>query len=66
MPQCFVFLLLASAAMAGDSNAEQGARKAMDKFMTTCNSRDAKLWAGSLNFPHVRLAGNAKPTSEST
>ena len=52
--------------MAGDSNAEQGARKAMDKFMTTCNSRDAKLWAGSLNFPHVRLAGNAKPTSEST
>ena len=26
--------------------------------MTTFNSRDVNAWAGSLNFPHVRFAGN--------
>ena len=30
----------------------------MDTFMTTFNSRDVNAWAGSLNFPHVRFAGN--------
>jgi hypothetical protein len=53
-------LLLAAAlctnAFANDPNAEEAARKAMDQFMTTFNSRDVNAWAGSLNFPHVRLA----------
>lgn len=29
---------------------------AVDKFITTWNSRDPVAWAGSLNFPHVRPA----------
>ncbi|XOV87948.1 MAG: hypothetical protein ACFHX7_23825 [Pseudomonadota bacterium] len=29
---------------------------AVDKFITTWNSRDPVLWASSLNFPHVRPA----------
>ncbi len=28
--------------------------EAVDKFITTWNSRDAAAWAGSLQFPHVR------------
>lgn len=31
---------------------------ALDDFMRTFNSRDGKAWAATLNFPHVRLAGN--------
>lgn len=33
---------------------EQTGLDTVDKFITTWNSRDAKLWASSLNFPHVR------------
>lgn len=31
---------------------------ALDAFMKTFNSGDGKAWAATLNFPHVRLAGN--------
>jgi hypothetical protein len=31
---------------------------ALDDFMKTFNSGDGKAWAATLNFPHVRLAGN--------
>lgn len=57
-------LLLAGTLLAADlhmpdAQAEAAARKAMDKFMTTFNSRDVTAWAGSLNFPHVRLASHS-------
>ncbi len=39
-----------------DSALEQIGLDAVDKFITTWNSRDAALWATSLNFPHVRPA----------
>jgi hypothetical protein len=58
MRRLLVFLLLSTALSAADPKAEEGARKAMDQFITTFNSRDVKAWAGSLNFPHVRLASN--------
>lgn len=35
---------------------EQIGLNAVDKFIETWNSRDAQLWATSLNFPHVRPA----------
>lgn len=37
---------------------EANARKAMDDFMTTFNSKDVQKWSTSLNYPHVRLASN--------
>ena len=32
--------------------------KALDDFITTFNSGDPMAWAHSLNYPHVRLAGD--------
>lgn len=32
--------------------------QALDDFMSTFNSGDPKAWAATLNYPHVRLAGN--------
>jgi len=32
--------------------------KVLDDFMTAFNSRDSLKWAQTLNYPHVRLAGN--------
>lgn len=58
MRRILVFFLLAGALFANDPVAEEGARKAMDNFMTTFNSRDVNAWAGSLNFPQVRFASN--------
>lgn len=37
---------------------EQLGLAALDTFMETFNSGDPLLWAKSLNYPHVRLAGN--------
>ena len=58
MHRLLALLLVAGAAFAADSAAEEGAHKAMDNFMTTFNSRDVNAWAASLNFPHVRFASN--------
>jgi hypothetical protein len=58
MRRLFASLLFAATLLASDTVAEQGARKAMDEFMTTFNSRSVNAWAGSLNFPHVRMASN--------
>ena len=35
-------------------NLEEAGLAAVDKFITTRNSRNAETWASSLNFPHVR------------
>jgi hypothetical protein len=32
--------------------------KALDEFMAAFNARDEVAWAATLNFPHVRLAGD--------
>lgn len=37
---------------------EANGRKAMDEFMKAFNAKDAKAWASTLNYPHVRLASN--------
>ena len=37
---------------------EASGRKAMDEFMRAFNAKDAKAWAATLNYPHVRLASN--------
>jgi len=39
-----------------DEELEQIGLDAVDRFITTFNSRDSELWADSLNFPHVRPA----------
>lgn len=39
-----------------DEELEQIGLDAVDRFIATFNSRDAELWADSLNFPHVRPA----------
>ncbi|MFT5012699.1 MAG: hypothetical protein ACJAX5_001546 [Patiriisocius sp.] len=35
-------------------NLESIGLEAVDNFITTFNTRDAEVWAGSLHFPHVR------------
>jgi hypothetical protein len=50
--------ILAISARAADLDAERGARKAMDDFMTAFNARDVQAWAATLNYPHVRFASN--------
>jgi hypothetical protein len=32
--------------------------KVLDDFMTAFNSRDSNKWAQTLNYPHVRIAGD--------
>lgn len=39
-----------------DEELEQIGLDAVDRFISGFNSRDAELWADSLNFPHVRPA----------
>ena len=34
----------------------QQATIALDRYLETWNSRDGRIWATSLHFPHVRLA----------
>ena len=52
-------LLLACAALfAQDTSVEERARQAMDDFMYAFNTRDSHTWATTLNYPHVRFAGN--------
>src|SRR5579862_2597357 len=51
-----LIFLLAATLWAQDPKAEAEARKAMDAFMTAFNSGDPVAWAGTFNYPHVRLA----------
>jgi hypothetical protein len=39
-----------------DEELEQIGLDAVDRFISTFNTRDSQLWADSLNFPHVRPA----------
>jgi hypothetical protein len=32
--------------------------QALDRFLTTFNSKDELAWAKTLNYPHVRMSGN--------
>jgi hypothetical protein len=45
-------------AIASKSPALTAGCKALDDFMTEFNSRDSLKWAQTLNYPHVRIAGN--------
>ncbi|HML16675.1 MAG TPA: hypothetical protein VK419_06600 [Bryobacteraceae bacterium] len=49
-------LLVAASLVAQDS--ETQARHAMDEFMKAFNARDPAAWAATLNYPHVRFAGD--------
>ena len=39
-----------------EAAAVQAAMQTLDRFMESFNARDAKAWAATLNFPHVRFA----------
>jgi hypothetical protein len=54
----FALFLTALAVSAEDKQAEAQARKAMDEFMAAFNAGDTGPWAATLNYPHVRFAGN--------
>lgn len=41
------------------AESEAAARRALDDFMAAFNARDAKAWAMTLNYPHVRVASGA-------
>jgi hypothetical protein len=44
----------------------QAALMALDRYLETWNSRDPRLWATSLNFPHVRPGAGAFRLSHNT
>jgi len=48
--------LLPDSAPASARQAEAAALEVMDEFMRTFNARDTKAFAGTLLFPHVRIA----------
>ncbi len=51
--------LAASSAAADETDRSASDRRAlavMDEFMAAFNAGDAKRWAGTLNYPHVRIA----------
>lgn len=39
--------------------AEKAGHDALDRFMTAWNAKDEEAWASTLNYPHVRIAGEA-------
>ena len=39
--------------------AVRAAMVALEEFMEAFNARDPKAWAATLNYPHVRIAGDA-------
>lgn len=41
---------------------ERAAMQVLDDYMATFNARDAKAWAATLNYPHVRIAGGEVKT----
>jgi hypothetical protein len=45
-------------AVKADDEVEEMALYAMDEFMTGFNAKDPEAWASSLNYPHVRFAGD--------
>jgi hypothetical protein len=52
----FASIIMGIVVLAQNPPTEVEARTAMDAFMTAFNSRDARAWAATLNYPHVRLA----------
>ncbi len=50
-----IVVLPGAAGPASDAKALQ----ALDEFMEAFNARDPKAWAATLNYPHVRIAGDA-------
>ena len=50
--------LLAAQPTSAPTVAEGAALKSLDDYMAAFNARDADAWAATLNYPHVRIAGN--------
>jgi hypothetical protein len=48
------------------ANAEEGAMKALDDFMTAFNARDIDAWRKTLNYPHLRISGNGSVSVANT
>lgn len=44
---------------AAGSSSEAKALQSLDDYMAAFNARDPKAWAATLNYPHVRIAGDA-------
>lgn len=53
-----VALGLALRPEAEEPSAETMALQSLDGFMAAFNARDPEAWAGTLNYPHVRIAGS--------
>lgn len=51
-------LCCAGTLAAQDTDPDAAAMKALDEFMAAFNARDDVAWAATLNYPHVRLAGD--------
>ncbi len=56
-----LFVLATAFCMAtvhADADAEAAALASLDDYMAAFNARDEMAWAATLNFPHVRIAGD--------
>lgn len=63
-----VRLLIVACAMAATpalADAEAAAREVMQEFLAAFNARDEERWAGTLLFPHVRIASGGVQVDES-
>ena len=53
-----------TASAQSESDAVNDARQVMVDFMTTFNARDEVAWAGTFNYPHIRIAGGQVAIAE--
>lgn len=49
-------LLTFAVAQAAVETPDEAAMRVLDEYMATFNARDAKAWAATLNYPHLRIA----------
>ena len=58
-------LLLAATPASAQEDPKAAALESLDEFMLAFNARDPKAWAETLNYPHVRIAGDRVQVTES-
>jgi hypothetical protein len=51
-----LFLPGATVTRAAEEDPVAAAMKSLDEYMAAFNARDAKAWAATLNYPHIRIA----------
>ena len=50
--------------LAADEDPVAAAMKSLDDYMEAFNARDAKAWAATLNYPHIRIASGTVVISQ--